>query len=459
MQKQNHNVLDTNKIGQLLMKLSTPMFFGMFVQNIYNIVDMIFVGNYVGLDGIAALSIVFPIQALTMGIGNMVGIGGGSLVSRLIGGSDRKGAEKALGNSIFFSVGFSIILTAAILPTLNYWLKIVGASEQVLPLASSYLTIIFTATIINVTYSVLLMMVRAEGNTRVVMISITLQSVLNIVFDAIFIIALKMGINGAALATVISQGIGLLYLFSYYLTGSSYLKIRWSNFRPDRKVVKGIFAIGLTQFTQTAAMTISAMFFIRQAVNYGGDIALAAFGIIQRVMMFASMPSMVLGQAMQPILGFNYGAKRYKKALKSIYLAAGTTLIFMVAAFLVLMIWPEPIARIFTGNNNLVDESVMAMRYIFSMLPLFSLFNIGQLVFPSIGKFWESFIIAITRPGLFLLALVLTLPNFFQMKGVWLSFPGSDLLGFLLVAALLIPLIIKFNKLEAAKSANPEVAR
>jgi Na+-driven multidrug efflux pump len=176
-------------------------------------------------------------------------------------------------------------------------------------------------------------------------------------------------------------------------------------------------------------------------------------------MMFASMPSMVLGQAMQPILGFNYGAKRYKKALKSIYLAAGTTLIFMVAAFLVLMIWPEPIARVFTSNNVLVDESVMAMRYIFSMLPLFSLFNIGQLVFPSIGKFWESFIIAITRPGLFLLALVLTLPNFFQMKGVWLSFPGSDLLGFLLVAALLIPLIIKFNKLEAAKSASPEVAR
>lgn len=458
MQNHNHNVLDTQKIGRLLVKLSTPMFFGMLVQNIYNIIDMIFIGNYVGLDGIAALSIVFPIQSLTMGIGNMVGIGGGSLVSRLIGGSDRKGAEKTLGNSIFFSIGFSIILTAAVLPTLNIWLKLIGASEQVLPLASSYLTIIFAATIINVTYSILLMMVRAEGNTRVAMISMAAQSVVNIIFDAIFIIPLKMGINGAALATVISQCVGLLFLGSYYLTGNSYLKIRASNLKPDRKIVKSIFAIGSTQFVQTAAMTISAMFFIRQAVNYGGDIALGAFGIIQRVMMFASMPSMVLGQAMQPILGFNYGAKRYKMALKSIYFAARATFIFIVAAFLVLMIWPEPITRIFTSDSALIQESVVAMRYIFSMLPFFSLFNIGQLVFPSIGKVAESFIIAITRPGLFLLALVLTLPNYFQMKGVWLSFPGSDLLGFLLVAALLVPLFFKFNKLEAAKNAGTEVA-
>jgi putative MATE family efflux protein len=455
MSSQNPNTLDTDKIGRLFIKLTTPMLFGNLIQNIYSIVDMIFVGNYVGLDGIAALSIVFPIQSLIFGIGNMIGIGGGSLVSRLIGGREQKSAEKALGNSIFFGITFSIILTAIILPTLNYLLKLIGASDQVLPLASSYLTIVFAATFINVTYSILLMIVRAEGNTRVAMISMTVQSLLNIVFDAIFIIGLRMGVTGAALAAVISQFVALAYLFSYYLAGDSYLKIRWSNLMPDRKIVKGIFAIGVTQFAQTAAMTISAMFFIRQAINYGGDVALGAFGIIQRVMMFASMPSMVLGQAMQPILGFNYGAKRYKMALKSIYLAAEATLACIVVAYLILMIWPEPIVRVFTSDAVLVSESVVAMRYIFSMLPFFSLFNIGQLVFPSIGKVWESFIIAITRPGLFLLALVLTLPHFFQMKGVWLSFPGSDLLGFLLVVALLIPLIIKFKKAAAADVSVP----
>jgi len=450
MSIQSRNVLDTDKIGRLFTKLSMPMFFGMIVQNIYNIVDMILVGNYVGTNGIAALSIVFPIQSLIFGVGNMIGIGGGSLVSRLIGSRDQARAEKTLGNSIFFSVIFSVILTLAVIPGLDFWLVLIGASDNVLPLASSYLTIIFGATIITVTFNILLMMVRAEGNTRVAMIAMMLQAVTNIIFDVIFIVPLHMGINGAALAVVLSQGIAMLYLFSYYLTGSSYLKIKWRDFIPDLGIVKSVFSIGVTQFAQTVAMTVSAMFFIRQAVNYGGDTALGAFGIIQRVMMFASMPSMVLGQAMQPILGFNYGAKRFKTALKSVYLAGGVTLAFTLVAMLVLMVWPEAVTRIFTSDRVLIDESVIAMRYIFSMLPFFGLFNVGQLVFPSIGKVWESFLLAITRPGLFLLALVLILPHFFQMTGVWLSFPGSDLLGFLLVVVLLIPLVAKFKKDSAA---------
>jgi putative MATE family efflux protein len=459
MQSQGHNVLDTNKIGRLLFKLTTPMFFGMLVQNIYNIVDTIFVGHYVGSEGIAALSIVFPIQMLTMGVGNMVGIGGGSLISRLIGGGDHRRAERALANSICFSLIFSVVLTLAILPGLNFWLTLIGASDKVLPLASSYLTIIFAATIIYVTNNVLLMLVRAEGNTRVAMISLILQSVLNIALDAIFMIPLGMGMQGAALALVISQAVSMAYILSYYFTGSSYLKFRWSNFKPDIKIVKDIFAIGVTQLAQTVAMTISAMFFIRMAVNYGGDIALAAFGIIQRIMLFSSMPGMVLGQAMQPILGYNYGAKHYKLALRVIFLASAATTAFSLAAFTVLMLIPEPIIRIFTSDNVLVEEGIVAVRHIFSVLPLFSLFNVGQLVFPSIGRVWESFIIAIARPAIFLIPLVLILPHFWQMNGVWLAFPGSDTLGFLLVAALLIPLIIKFRKLDATKEKVAGVAQ
>jgi putative MATE family efflux protein len=456
MKNQSHNILDTDRIGKLLFALTMPMFFGMLIQNIYNIVDTIFVGHYVGSEGIAALSIVFPVQMLTMGIGNMVGIGGGSLISRLIGGSNRESAERTLGNSLCFSLIFSVIITAAILPSLNYLLTIIGASANVLPLASNYLVIIFGCTIISVTNSVLLMLVRAEGNTRVAMISLILQSVLNIALDAIFIIALGMGIQGAAIAMVISQAVSLAYILSYYLTGNSYLKIRWRNFKPDIKIIRGIFAIGVTQLAQTVAMTVSAMFFIRMAVNYGGDIALAAFGIIQRVMLFSSMPGMVLGQAMQPILGFNYGAKRYKLALKVISFTAMATTAFSIGAFLILMIFPEPIARVFTGDSALISESVIAIRHIFSVLPLFSLFNVGQLVFPSIGKVWESFIIAIARPALFLTPLVFILPLFWQMNGVWLAFPGSDTLGFLLVVALLIPLIIKFRQASATSTA-PQV--
>jgi putative MATE family efflux protein len=455
MQTQNHNVLDTDKIGRLLFKLTLPMFFGMLVQNIYNVVDTIFIGHYVGSDGIAALSIVFPIQMLTMGVGNMVGIGGGSLVSRLIGGSDHRRAERALGNSIVFSIAFSLILTLAVLPGVTYWLRLIGASDNILPLARDYLIISFSGTIFNITNSVLLMLVRAEGNTRVAMISLILQSILSIALDTVFIIWLGMGVKGAALAMVISQAVSLVYVLSYYLTGNSYLKIHWRNFIPDMKIIKDIFAIGVTQFAQTVAMTISAMIFIKMAISYGGDIALGAFGIIQRIMMFSSIPGMVLGQAMQPILGFNYGAKRYKLALKVIYLAAIVTVGFSIFAYILLYSVPEPIIRIFTSDTRLITETVAAVKFIFIVLPLFSLFNVGQLIFPSIGKVVESFIIAISRPALFLAPLTLILPRIWGMNGVWLAFPGSDTLGLLLVVALFIPLMRKFRRAPVESAAPP----
>jgi len=445
IQTLNHNVLDSDRIGRLLFKLTTPMFFGMLVQNIYNVVDIIFIGHYVGSDGMAALSIVFPIQMLVMGVGNMVGIGGGSLVSRLIGSSDHKRAERALGNTICFAIIFSFILTAAVLPSLTYWLKLIGASENVLPFAHGYLIIIFGGTIFNILNAVLLMMVRAEGNTRVAMISLILQSVLNIGLDAIFMIWLNMGIAGAAWAMVIAQAVSIVYILTYYLGGNSYLKIRWSNFIPDMKIVKDIFAIGSAQFLQTVITTIASIIFVRAAVNYGGDIALGAFGAIQRIMMFASMPGMVLGQAMQPILGFNYGAKRFKRALKVIYLSSLATMAFGVGAFIVIFAATEPIVRIFTTDPALIAETVTACRYIFIVLPLFSLFNVGQLIFPATGKVGESFIIAISRPAL-LAALVLIMPHFFQMTGVWLAFPGSDTLGLLLVIILFIPMMVKWRK-------------
>ncbi|MGD0779613.1 MAG: MATE family efflux transporter [Dehalococcoidales bacterium] len=456
MQIQSHNVLDTDKIGRLLMKLTAPMFFGMLVQNIYNIVDTIFIGHYVGSDGIAALSIAFPLQMLTMGVGNMVGIGGGSLISRLIGGKDQRRAERALGNSICFSIIVSLLLMLAVLPGLDFWLKLIGTSEVVMPFARDYLVIIFSGTVFNIASSVLLMLVRAEGNARVSMISLILQSVLNIILDAVFIIWLGMGMKGAALAMVISQLAATIYVISYYYTGGSFLKVRWRDFIPDLKIVKSIFVIGATQFVQAAAMTISSLFMIKMMANYGGDIALSAFGIIQRIMMFSTIPGMVLGQAMQPILGFNYGAKRYKQALRTISLASVTATVLGLVAFLVLFLIPEPIIGIFTSDARLIAATSFAARRIFLVLPLFSYYNVGQLVFPSIGKAFESFIIAVSRPLLFITPLILIFPHFWQMNGVWLAFPGSDFLSFLLVVALLIPLIIKFRKAAVANNA-PEV--
>ena len=459
MQKQNHNVLETDKIGRLLMKLTTPMLFGMIVQNIYAIVDTIFIGRYVGSLGIAGLSITFPLQMLTMGIGTMMGLGGASLISRLLGAGEQRSAERALGNSILFSFIFSALIMLVVLLPLTYWLKLMGASQDVLPFARDYLTITYLGTVFNITSSVLLTLVRSEGNTRVPMISLIGQSVLNILLDWLFMRpeGLNMGMQGAALAVVISQAAALAYVSSYYLTGESYLKLHWRNFIPDAKIMKGIFAIGVTQFIQAIAMSVSAMLLVKQIVNYGGDISLGAFGIIQRVMMLSSVPGMVIGQAMQPILGFNYGAKRYHLALKTIFLATSTATAFSIVAFIILYIFPEPIIRVFTTDNKLVAETVFAAKNIFVVMPLFGFFNVGQLIFPSIGKAIDTLIIAVSRPALFLIPLVLTLPHLWDMTGVWLAFPGADVLTFLLTIGLLIPLIRQFKKAAAAEKAAPAV--
>src|SRR4030042_3714868 len=221
MQNHSQNVLDTSHIGRLLIKLAIPMFFGMFGQTAYNVVDTIFIGHYVGTLGIAALSIVFPLQMLAMGVGTMVGVGGASLISRLIGSGDKPGAERSLGNGIAVGVMLAVFLTAIVLPGINFWMKLIGASENVLPFARAYLTIIISGTVFNVLSSALIVYVRAEGNARVGMTAMILGSGLNIILDAVFMIPLGMGIQGAALATVISQTVATVYALSYYITGSS----------------------------------------------------------------------------------------------------------------------------------------------------------------------------------------------------------------------------------------------
>jgi putative MATE family efflux protein len=446
---QGHNVLDTDKIGRLLLTLSLPAFFGMFVQTLYNVVNTIFIGHFVGPLAIAGLSIVFPVQMLCMGIGMMVGLGGTSLISRSLGAGDIPRAERTLGNGITCSIILSLLLTAIIVPNVNFWLRLIGASEEVLPYAREYLIIIFSGTVFNVAGMVLLNFVRAEGNARVGMIANMIGAVLNIILDSILIIWLRMGVKGAAMGTVIAQIATLIYLASYYLTGSSYLKVRASNLPLDFKILKLMLSIGISSFVQSIGSSLSAMFLIREVITYGGDIALSAFGILQRVMMFAIMPAMVTGQGVQPILGFNYGARRYSLALKALTIAyiASTTL--SILAFVILYFIPEAVIKIFSTDPQLVAMGTFAAKLIFLSMPLMGFVMVGTTSFQSIGKAVQAFITAIARPVVFLIPAVLILPRFLQLKGVFLSFPTADALTFILTIILLTPVIKEFRRASA----------
>jgi putative MATE family efflux protein len=441
-----HNVLDTDRIGWLLVKLTTPAFFGMFVQTMYNVVNTIFIGQFVGPLAIAGLSIVFPLQMLAMGIGMMVGMGGSSLISRFLGAGDSSGAERTLGNGITVGIIISLAVTIVILPLVNFWLRLIGASDAVLPYARDYLVIVISGTIFNVFAMVLLTFARAEGNARVGMTAMIIGAVLNIILDAIFIVWMGLGVIGAALGTVIGQFVSMVYLLVYYLSGSSYLKIRMRNLRPDFSILRQMFAIGVASFVQTIAGSLSAMLLINMVVRYGGDVALGAFGIIQRVMMFAVMPGMVFGQGLQPVLGFNYGARRFHLALKAIYIAAIVSTSLSMLAFLVLYFFPEPVFRIFTSDEPLIEMGVHASRLIFLSMPVMGGVMIGQMIFQSIGKALQAFIAAIVRPVVFLIPAVLLLARFWQLDGVFLAFPMSDVLTLLLVIVLLSPIINHFRR-------------
>ncbi len=453
MRNQTQSVLDDDRIGWLLLKLSLPAFFGMFVITLYNVVDTIFIGHYVGSLGIAGLSIVFPVQMLSMGIGMMTGMGGASLISRLIGADNIPRAEHALGNAITSTVVLSAVITIAGLSGVNFWLRLMGASENILPYAQDYMTIILIGMFFQTYAMAATGLIRAEGNARVPMIGMILGAVLNIILDAIFIIPMGMGVTGAALATVIAQLISVVYFLGYYLngkgflfTGRSFLKIHWRNLVPELSILRDIFAIGIASLSMTLAGSLSAILVNRALITYGGDLAVSAFGVINRIMMFALMPGMIVGQGLQPILGFNYGAKRFDRALRVIKIAVAAATAWGIIAFAVLYTSPEPFVRIFSNESELIDVSTHAAKLLFLAMPLIGFAMVGSIIFQAIGKPIQSFITAISRPALFLIPLIFTLPHFWQLDGIWLSFPISDGLTVILTFLLLVPQVREFRR-------------
>lgn len=448
MDNQDQSVLDDDRLGRLLFKLTLPSFFAMATMTLYNVVDTIFIGHYVGPLGIAGLTIVFPIQMLSMGIGQMMGMGGASLMSRLIGARNIPKAEHALGNAITSTILAALIIMLGGLANVDLWVRLIGASETILPYARDYLTIILFGIVFMTLGMASGSLVRAEGNARVPMIAMIIGAVSNIILDAIFIIPLAMGVKGAALATVIAQIISVTYMMRYYFSGRSFLKIHPRNLIIEWSILKSILVIGIASLAQTVTGSVSAAFVNRMLIGYGGDLAMASFGVITRLMMFVMMPGIVIGQGLQPILGFNYGAKRYDRALRVIKIAIVAASACSITAFLVLYFSPEPLIRIFTADNEVIALGSYAAKRMFLAIYLVAFIMVGSIIFQSIGKAVESFVTSISRSVMFLIPLIVVLPRFWQLDGVWLAFPISDALTFLLTLALLIPQVRQIKSLD-----------
>jgi len=437
----NRNVLDDDRVGKLLLKLSIPAFFGMAVNTLYNIVDTIFIGHFVGTIGIAGLSIVFPVQMLSLGIGQMTGMGGASLISRLIGSKNIPRAERTLGNAVSITVIISLLISIICLSNIDFWVTLLGASETILPYAKDYIVIILFGLVFQTLSVSLSSLIRAEGNVHVPMIGLIGSAVLNIILDSVFIIPMKMGIQGAALATIISQLANLIYFGFYYFSGKSYLKIHFNNFVLEWKLLGEILAIGIASFAMTMATSISTVVVNKVLLNYGGDIAISTYGIINRLAMFGIMPGIVIGQGLQPILGFNYGAQNFQRALKIIKIAIISSTIWCFLAFICLFFIPQPFVSIFTSDPELIQTSSYASKRFFFFIYTAGIIMVGSTVFQSIGKPIQSFISSISRSLVLMVPALLILSSIFKLEGVWITFPVTDLLATLLTVILLIPQI------------------
>jgi putative MATE family efflux protein len=426
---QADQMLGSQSIGKLLLRLSVPATVAMLVMALYNVVDTIFVGRGVGTDAIGGLTIVFPFQIIVMAFANMIGIGTASVVSRNLGSGNRDRACTAGGNAFAVSIGFGLLVTILGYFLLNPILRLFGATPVLLGYAREYLSVILAGTVFITFAMSTNHIVRAEGRATVAMLTMVLGAVANIILDPIFIFGLKMGIRGAALATVISQFLSFCFLLLFYLSGRSSLKIRLIHLKAVGGVLKEIFALGVPAFIRQGGMSLVLILVNNLLGRYGGDIYISVFGVIFRILHFVLMPLSGLVQGFQPITGYNYGAGKIDRVKYGVRLTLLISSALAVAGFLILSLLPGPIFRIFSTDSNLIRAGMPVLRVVVLIVPLIGIQMIGSAYFQAVGKARPAFFLGLSRQFIFLLPMMIVLPLAFGLWGVFAAFPAADLLS------------------------------
>ncbi|TDT71835.1 putative MATE family efflux protein [Hypnocyclicus thermotrophus] len=429
--KNRKHQLANEKILKLILKLSLPATIGMLVSSLYNLVDTIFVSKAEGPLGIAALTIVFPIQMLIMAFTQSIGIGSASIISRALGEHKNEKASEMFETTVISLIILSALVIFLGVLYLKPTLLLFGATSLILEKAKDYYFIILIGSPFYIFALGLSNIARAEGNLKVSMNGMLFSAILNIVLDPIFIFKLNYGIKGAALATVISQFISFLYLFRYFFfSNNSYIKFKGFIFRINYFIE--MIGIGLSSFTRQAVSSIVAIVLNNTLKIYGGEIAIAIMGIINRTLMVIFLPMFGIIQGIQPIIGFNYGAKSFGRVKETLKMAAIITTIFCTIVFLIMQLFPKGIIRVFSNDINLINMSILPIR-VFSLAFItigFQIIVAGY--YQSIGKVIPALILSIARQSIFLIPLILILPKYLNEFGIWISFPISDFMGFLI---------------------------
>lgn len=451
--KERSEMLGKEKINRLLFRLSLPATVGMVVNALYNLVDTIFVGRGVGTLAIGGLTIAFPIQMIVMGFAQMIGIGAASAVSRSLGAKDVERADLITGNA-FLSIAIISGLTMSLgLIFVDPLLRLFGATNTLLPFAKEYISIIFLGSIFFSFAVSSNNLIRAEGNARVAMFTMIIGTGINIILDPIFIFIFELGIRGAALATVLSQFISFIYILRYLYSGQSSLNVKLHHFKLKMNIIKEIFAIGSAAFARQVAGSVIAILVNNSLRIYGGDLAISIYGIVNRLIMFLFMPLFGVIQGMQPIAGFNYGAKQINRVKEVVKLSIIVTTTLALLGTMIAEFIPGIIMKIFGIEPSLITTGSYAIRIVVAMVPVIGIQVVGATYFQSIGKAIPSLILSLSRQVLFFIPILLIMPRYFGLTGVWISFPLADLLSTIITIVLLKNEINKLNQ-EMTLAAN-----
>ncbi len=438
MKNSNHSrELSEKNISSLLWSYFLPAFVGVMANALYNIVGRIFIGQFVGTEALSGLTVVFPVMIIIMGFGMLFGIGSAILISIELGRGNREKAEFILGNGLFLMIISSLFLTIAGFFVKEKLLHSFGATESTIQYANEYLNIILAGTVFGLTGFALNTSIRAEGNARISMNSMLLSAGLNVVFDAIFIILLKMGVKGAGLAAVISQMILTFYVLYHFRSKNSVIKLYIKNLIPDFKTSILIISSGMAPFIMQIANSFVQALFNAQLIKHGGDIAVAAMGVINSVATLIIMSIVALNMASQPIIGYNFGAGKFGRVKEALTITVKYSTVIGIVAFIIIQIFPYQIISIFNNSKDLLNTGTPGLRIFLAMVPFTGFQIVTSNYFQAIGQPHIATVMTIMRQVVFLIPLLIFLPPLLGITGVWLSAPISDFINAIVVFFLL----------------------
>lgn len=440
------HILGTERIGKLLLQYSIPAIIAMTITSLYNIIDSIFIGHGVGPMGIAGLAITFPLMNLVMAFCTLVSAGGSTISSIRLGQKDLNGATEVLGTTLTLCIVNSVVFGGLSFLFLDQILGFFGASPQTLPYARDFMQVILLGTPVTYTMIGLNNIMRATGYPKKAMLTSMMTVLCNIILAPIFIFQFDWGIRGAALATVISQAIGMVWVVSHFLQKTTVIRLQRGFWKTKRRIISSIFSIGMSPFLMNTTACVIVILINNSLQRHGGDLAIGAYGIMNRLLMLYVMVVLGLTMGMQPIVGYNFGAQKHDRVRRTLKLSILAGVGIMSTGFLICELFPHTVSAVFTGDEELINMAARGVRIGIAMFPLAGAQIVIGNFFQSIGKAKISIFLSLTRQLIYLLPCLLIFPYYWGLDGVWLSMPVSDFFAFI-TAIIALGIYVKKSKI------------